>query len=198
MPEGTQSNQPGGTPGGENGTPGGMPGGTGGTQNQQATTPPTFDAWLAGQDEATKNLLDGHTKGLQTALASERAAHSDLAKQVKDLAAKAEKGSDAEKTLTELSGKLQVAEARAAFFEEAIKPEVGCTNPTLAFLLAREGQYFSRRGDPDWEAIRKAAPELFRAPGGTNRPGSADGGAGGNQQRPFSMNDAIRRGAGRG
>ena len=65
------------------------------------------------------------------------------------------------------------------FYEEVSWPEIGCTNPTLAFLVATGDELFDRKGNPNWEAIKAAAPELFRKAG----VGSADGGAGGRSRR---------------
>ena len=174
---------------------GGQPGATG-DQQQQAQTPPNFETWYATQDESTRGLIDTHTRGLKSALDSERQLRADLSKQLKDAAGKLEKGSDAEKALTDLQAKLQQAENRAAFIETAIKPEIGCINPKLAYLVASTEQLFNRHGDPDWEAIRKAAPELFRIT--PLRTGSADGGAGNGSTPPADMNQLIRRAAGRG
>jgi len=87
---------------------------------------------------------------------------------------------------------LQVAERKAAFNEDASRPEVGCSNPKAAYALATAEDLFDRQGRPDWNALKQVAPELFRKPG----PGNSDGGAGnGNQPHP-TMNDIIRRAAG--
>lgn len=106
------------------------------------------------------------------------------------MSAKAEKGSDPERALGELQAKADAAERRAAFAEDAGRPEIGCINPRVAWMVAEAGAMFSKAGLPDWQAIRQAAPELFR-----RAAGSADGGAG-NQQAPrLDMNATIRRGA---
>ena len=135
---------------------------------------PTFESFYGGLDEAARGLVDGHISGLKNALQSERQQRGELAKQIKDLAGKSEKGSELEKQLTEASAKLELAERRATFFEDAAKPEIGCTNARLAFVLAQAEELFDKRGAPDWNAIKAAAPELFRRVGA----GSADGGAG--------------------
>ena len=70
-------------------------------QGQQQTqqeggqqTPASFEAWLAGQPEDVKRL------------ASEREQRKQLATQLRDATGKLEKGSDAARTLEEISGKL--------------------------------------------------------------------------------------------
>ena len=176
--------------------------GTGGTPDQNADgnqgggTPPekpTFDTWYTGLDATGKELLDSHVAGLKNALATERANRGDLAKQIKDLAAKAEKGSELERQLGEASTRLAEAERRATFAEDAIKPEIGCSNVKAAYALAVAEGLFDARGRTDWAGLKTAAPELFRKPG----PGSADGGAGHNQTPRMDMNALILRAAGR-
>lgn len=159
----------------------------------QSEPPPTFDAWLGSQDETVKGLIGGRFQNLESALTTERQERGNLAKQVKDLAAKAEKGSELEKQLTTMQNALQVAERRAAFNEDASRPEVGCSNPKAAYALAVADDLFDRQGRPDWNAIKQVAPELFRKPG----PGNSDGGAGNGNTPHLTMNDIIRRAAGR-
>jgi hypothetical protein len=184
--------------GGTGGTPDGSGGGngnqqSGGTPGEQQPAP-TFEQWYAGLDATVKGLVDDHVTGLKTSLNTERQERGNLAKQVKDLAAKAEKGSDLEKQITAMQNALQVAERRAAFVEDALRPEVGCSNAKAAYALAVAEDLFDRQGRPDWNALKAVAPELFRKPG----PGNADGGAGGKQPPSLTMNDIIRRAAGRG
>lgn len=175
---------------------GGMPEpGSGG--NQDGGTPPempTFETWYTGLDEQGRGLVDGHVMGLKSALATERQNRADLSKQIKDLAAKAEKGSEAEKQLLDTFAKLEAAERRAAFAEDAIRPEIGCSNVKAAYALAVAEDLFDSKGRVDWTGLKSAAPELFRKPG----PGSADGGAGVNHTPRMDMNMIIRRAAGRG
>ena len=154
----------------------------------------TFETWYGGLEAPAKSLFDTHITGLKTALDTERTNRAALAKQIKDLAAKADKGSELEKQLTDASAKLEAAERRAAFAEDAIKPEIGCTNVKAAFALAQAEDLFDRHGRPDWNALKATAPELFRKP----TVGSADGGAGTNQGPKLDMNTLIRRAAGRG
>lgn len=166
-----------------------------GQQNAGQEQPFDFDAWLGEQPEQVRKGYEGHTAKLQSALASEREQRKEVARQLKELTGKAEKGSEAEKTLGEMSSKLELAEQRAAFFEESNKPEIGCTNPKAAFLVAKAEGLFTKRGDPDWPAIKAAAPELFasrKAP-----PGHAGSGNGSQPPPTGGMNAYIRAAAGR-
>jgi hypothetical protein len=150
----------------------------------------TFETWLDKQDASVKDMYSKHTAGLTSALQKEREERKGLSDKIKELLPQAEKGSEFEKKLTETVGQLDLAEKRAAFSEEAIKPEIGCINPRAAFLLAKADDLFDRSGHPNWTAIKKAAPELFMTEGST------DGGAGGDQHKSASsnsMNDFIRR-----
>lgn len=156
--------------------------------------PVTWDAWLETQDETVRGLVGDRFKVLESALKSERNQRSDLARQLRDVTAKAEKGSELEKALTEVSAQLEVTERRAAFYEEAGRPEIGCTNPRLAYLAAVEGDLIDKRGRIDWEALKASAPELFRP---RVPQGNAGAGTGGPPPAQKSMNDFIRRAAGR-
>jgi hypothetical protein len=158
-------------------------------------TPPTFEyeSWFAKLAPHEQEGLDAHTTALKNALESERTQRKQFSKELRDLTQKAEKGSEAEKTLGEMSSRLEQAEQRAAFYEEAGRPEIGCSNPRAAFLVASAEGLFTKRGDPDWPAIKAAAPELF---GRKTPPGNAGVGNGSPPATP-SMNDFIRAASGR-
>lgn len=164
------------------------------TQQQGSEKPPqSWDAWLEAQPEDVKSLYEQHTSGLKNTVSATRKERDELAKQVKDLAKNAEKGSDLEKSLTDISAKLEAAERRAAFYEDAGKPGIDCRNPKAAYALAQADGLFDRHGAPDWAAIKAAAPELFGKP---TPPGNAGAGTG---APPVTqdMNAFIRRMAGR-
>lgn len=170
--------------------PGAASNGDGGTPAPELT----FDAWYGALDDKAKGLFDNHVTGLKAALNTERDNRAALSKQIKDLAAKAEKGSELEKQLSEASQKLEQAERRAEFMADALRPEIGCSNAKAAYALAVADDLFDRHGRPDWNTLKSLAPELFRKPG----LGSADGGAGAQQAPKMDMNALIRRAAGRG
>lgn len=159
----------------------------------EGATPESWDKFLEAQPEPIKQLYNTHTTGLQNAVRATREERDGLAKQIKDLLPKAEKGSEFEKGLQDAVTRLEVAERRAAFVEEAVKPEIGCRNPRAAFLLAQAENLFTRSGAPDWKAIQTAAPELFGKP---TAPGN---GGNGTQDPPqkADMNNYIRRASGR-
>jgi hypothetical protein len=163
---------------------------------EQAQTPPPFEyeTWLGEQPVHIQAGLEARTQGLVSALESERSQRKEFSKQLRELSSKAEKGSEAEKQLSEMTSRLEQAEQRAAFYEEAGRPEIGCSNTKAAYLIAVADGLFTKRGDPDWPAIKAAAPELF----GRKLP-SGNAGAGAGQPPPTgaTMNQIIRAATGR-
>lgn len=159
----------------------------GGTPEGQGETPEPveFDAWLEGQDETVRGLIDGHTKGLKSALDTERNNAKALAKQIRELSGKLDANSDAAKQLTELSGKLETEQKRADFYEAATA--AGCRNLRLAWLAASADGL-------TLDQVRAQHPDLFARPA-TNAGNGAATAAGGAAR---DMNAYIRRAAGRG
>lgn len=160
----------------------------GGGDEEQS--PFNFDAWLGEQPATVKDGLAQHTAALKNALENERSQRKEFSKQLRELTAKAEKGSEAEKTLGEMSTRLEQAEQRAAFYEEAGRAEIACTNPKAAFLVASADGLFNKRGQPDWPAIKAAAPELFGRKGPP--PGNAGSGNGSPPAPAADINAFIR------
>jgi len=187
MPE-PAGNPPAGNP------PATPPTGDQGAGTQQTTTPPaSWDEYVTTLPAEVKALYETHTTGLRTALQSERQQRGELAKQIKDLAAKAEKGSENERQLQTMSAQLEAANQRADFMAEATKPEIGCSNAHLAYIAAREAGAIDQKGRVNWEALKTAYPELFKP----KVPAGAAGAGTQNPPQATTMNDFIRRAAGR-
>jgi hypothetical protein len=163
------------------------------TTQQTSETPVSYESWYETQSDDVRKMIDGHLTGLRNTVKATRQERDGLAEQIKELLPKAEKGSELEKSLTDISSKLEQTERRAAFAEEATKPEIGCRNPKAAYLLAVADNLFDKRGNPDWDKIKAAAPELFGAPAVNANAGSGTG------QKPpqADMNTLIRRQTGR-
>jgi phage antirepressor YoqD-like protein len=153
----------------------------------------TFDGWLGEQPDEIKTLLEGHTKGLKSALESERETRKTLEKQVRDLAAKAEKDSDAQKELAGIADQLGEADRKTDFYEAA--HAAGVTNLKLAYVVATTDGMFDRRGQVNFETLKQSYPELF----GVKQTVKGNAGTGTNTEPPTSgdMNAFIRRAAGR-
>jgi hypothetical protein len=156
-----------------------------------------FDSWLGEQPEHVRGGYERTTGGLKSALEQERSQRKELAKELKRLGGLAEQGSEAQKALGEMSTRLEQAEQRAAFYEEANKSEIGCSNPKAAFLVAQAEGLFRRSGEPDWAAIKASAPELFGRKTPTP-PGHAGNGNNAPPTPAAGMNAYIRQAAGRG
>jgi hypothetical protein len=155
-------------------------------------TPQTFEAWIVAQGDDVKGLVDSHVKGLKSALTAEREQRQQLADALKKAGADAEEGSKLKESLTQLSTKLDAEAKRADFYEQA--GAEGVTNLKLAWMAARDSDLFDRRGNPDWAALKAQFPELFRKP---SVPGVNVGNGTQTPPAPASMNDFIRRTAGR-
>lgn len=153
-----------------------------------------FDDWLKGQDENIQSMLEGHTKGLKSALESERGSRKDLEKQLREMAKASEKGSDLQTQLNSLADELQGADRKADFYEAA--HAAGVRNLKLAFTVATSDEMFDKHGRVNFNEMKKAYPELFA----TNQPAPrGDAGNGTNSTKPKSggMNTFIRNAAGR-
>ena len=159
------------------------------------TQPRTWDAVLGALPEPDKQLYEQHTSGLKSALDNERRERRGLETQIRELASKAEKGSEQKRVLDEMSVQLTTANERADFFEEGARPEIGCTGLQLAWLaIQARREDFVKRGRVDWANFKAAYPQLFA------QPVSPPGHAGTNTQaQPVAqtMNSLIRRAAGR-
>ena len=141
----------------------------------------TFEAWLESQSDEVKSRFNEGTQGLRTALKSERDNAKTLSGQLKDLQGKVTEGSEAAKQIAELQKqlsekdqKLAESERREAFTTSA--KSAGCTNAKAAYAIAVSGDMFKKNGDPDWNAIKQEAPELFgkKNPNGNAGSGTND------------------------
>jgi hypothetical protein len=130
------------------------------TTNPPAGDPPAdFDAWLGSQDESIKTLYATHTSGLQSALKSERDARGKAEKDMRELAKKAEKGSELEAALTKQADRLGALEKQAAFQEKA--HSAGVRNLRLAFMAASQADMVDANGNCDFAKLKTEYPELF-------------------------------------
>lgn len=172
------------------------------SDSQQAapTTEPTtdfdFDTWLGEQPEHVKKGYEGKTQGLHSALEKERDGRKKMSDEIKRLSGLADAGTATKTALDEMSTRLERAERQADFYREAGKGENLCSNPEAAFLVASAKDLFNKRGEPDWAAIKAAAPELFQRT--KTPPGNAGSGNGSPPPVKGDMNAFIRAQTGRG
>jgi hypothetical protein len=154
-----------------------------------------WDAFLETLPPEVKALHEQHEAGLRNTVQATRQ-ERDAFKARLDALIKGLDGQEPEavkRQLQELQDSVETANARAAFFEDAARPDVGCRNAKLAWMVAQADNLFDRRGNPDWEAIRQAAPELFGAAIPQSNAGS---GASSPPSAKTSMDDIIRQRAG--
>lgn len=123
--------------------------------------PQTWDAWFEAQSDEAKALYKAHHDGLLNTVKATRSERDQLAQQLKDATSKLQEGSEARQALEKLSGQLETANRRAAFYEAATSREVGCRNPKLAWLAAQESGAVNEKGEVNWETLKQGYPELF-------------------------------------
>lgn len=186
MPE----NQQGGTPQ--------QPPADGGTPASEPVV--VWDTWIQGQSDEVKTAYATHTQGLRNTVQATRQERDALSQQLSQLQSALGKNSpdEAKRLIEQMTHDLDAANRRTAFVEEAVRPETGCTNPKAAYALAQAENLFDRRGNPDWAAIKAAAPELFGGRQGSQIPPGHAGAGTGIPPQDTSMNAFIRRAAGRG
>jgi signal recognition particle GTPase len=162
-------------------------------QSQQQQAVKSWDEIYKALPEDQRKAYDEHVQGLNNTVKATREERNGLQEQLKALLPKAEKGSELEKALNDALVKLDIADKRSNFIEEAVKPEIGCHNLKAAYALAQADpdKYFKRNGAADWEALKADAPELFgpKVPDGNGGDGTNNGG------KPTNMNDLIRNAA---
>ena len=184
----------GGSGGGEGGTQGTEDGERGKTKKQEGEML-TYDKWLANQPEEVQNLIGDHTNSLKSALDDERESRKKFETQLRDLAKKAEDGSEAQKRLEAMADQAAEADLKATFYEDAHK--AGVSNLKLAYMVAKQDDLFDKRGNVNFEQLKKDYPELFG--GGSKVPGNAGNGTDDDDDKPRGgMNAFIRKATGRG
>lgn len=159
-------------------------------QSQQQQAVKSWDEIYKALPEDQRKAYDEHVQGLNNTVKATREERNGLQEQLKALLPKAEKGSELEKALNDALVKLDAADKRSNFIEEAVKPEIGCHNLKAAYALAlsEPEKYFKRSGATDWETLKKDAPELF----GPITPDGSGGEGTNNDGKPLSMNELIR------
>lgn len=162
------------------------------TTEGTSETPATFDEWIQAQPEDVQHLVTGHTAGLRSALDSERSERKALARQLRELTAKAEEGSELRGQLEKLNADYEITARKAAFYEGA---PGNVTNVRLAYLAAQDLGILEKDGSVDWSELQSAAPELFRRQ--QTPPAHAGNGTGQPPATRATMNDFIRAAAGR-
>jgi hypothetical protein len=160
--------------------------------DDQAQVPVTFETWLEKQDATVKGLLDGHTKGLKSALESERESRKTLEKDLREMAKKADAGSDSQTKLTGMADQLAESDRKADFYDAA--HTAGVSNLALAYLAAKEKGLIDSKNRVNFDEMKKIFPELFG--GKPVAAGNAGNGTEGTPKGANDMNAYIRKAAG--
>jgi hypothetical protein len=153
-------------------------------QADQAQPIADYEAWFKSQPKPVQDAITGHITKLRSALDSERAERSNLAKQIKELLPKADKGSELEKQLQGFQANLETAERRADFYEAA--GPAGVSNLKLAWITAQADDLITNHTDSKGRVnferlfgdLKERYPELFAQKRAPVPPGNAGSGAG--------------------
>ena len=172
--------------------------GAGAAKDGAGTTPPaTFDELYETQDEHTRGLIDGHVKGLKSALDGERASKKELERALREAAAKAEKGSEAQQALTAAADQARASKVRSEFYLQA--HQAGVADLALAYLAATEDKLVREDGTADFAELKKRHPALFGGvAAAAAAAGAANAGAGSrtpSRGQTTDMNELLRRAA---
>lgn len=171
------------------------------SQNQTAQSgEQTFDftSFSETLDEATRTGLQKHfeteTAGLKSALESERELRKRTESMMRELSAKADKGSELEAKLKELEASFEEATRYSQFLEEASKHSV--IDGVAAWAIAKARNLFKSDGSVDVEELKKSSPYLFAEKRQADTHGGR-GTQGDHKAAKTDMNSIIRRWAGR-
>ena len=154
-----------------------------------------WDTWHKALPEPAQQLIAQRESGLKTALASERDARKTAEKDLRDVAAKLEKGSEAQNEVIKLADAVAEGTAKADFYEEAHK--AGVSNLKLAYHVASTEGFMDKRGNANFDKMKEQYPELFgrKAPPPSGNAGDGTGTAPTGKKK--DMNTFIRTVAGK-
>lgn len=124
-----------------------------------------WDALVKAHPEA-ESLYEGRTSGLKSALDKERDKAAEATKELRKLARDADEKTAAalNKLADEKDAEIEQARRESAFYREAAASGVPGDKLARAWLICKNGDYFTKRGDPDIVAMKTELPELFQAP----------------------------------
>ena len=153
-----------------------------------------WETWHGELPEPAQKLVADHVSGLKTALDSERDARKTAEGDLRDVAGKLEKGSEAQNEVLKLADAVAAGNLKADFYEDAHK--AGVSNLKLAHHIATTDDLFDRKGNVNFDKMKEAYPELFvtkKAP--PANPGDGTGGKLPGEK--VDMNALIRKKANR-
>jgi len=119
-----------------------------------------YEKWFEAQPQEVKDLLTERFTALENTVKATRQERDSLSTELRELGKKAEKGSELELKLSEITSRMTQAEKKATFLEKAHKE--GCLRPSAAYAIASAENMFDDQGEPDFKKLRETTPELFR------------------------------------
>jgi hypothetical protein len=160
--------------------------------NDPPVPPANWDALLASLPDDIRDLTqtlheadhESKVTGLKSALGKERDSASATAKQLRELAKTSEAVTaealnklavEKDKLAAEKDAELETARKESTFYREAAAAGVSADKLARAWLLCRNADYFTKRGDPDIAAMKAEIPELFAAPQTTTQTNAGTG-----------------------
>lgn len=139
------------------------------TEDKSGETPAAkyadWDALVKAHPEVAE-LYEVKTSGLKSALDKERDAATEASKELRKLAKETDEKTAAalNKLADEKDAEIEQARRESAFYREAAASGVPGDKLARAWLICRNGDYFTKRGDPDIQAMKTELPELFVQP----------------------------------
>ena len=115
--------------------------------------------WHDALPKEAQELIATRESGLKTALDTERDARKTAETDLRAVAKKLEKGSEAQKEVLKLADTVAEGTKKSDFYEDAHK--AGVSNLKLAFLVATDEGLFDKRGNANFDKLKENFPELF-------------------------------------
>lgn len=167
-----------------------------GTEVQPKEEPKALEwkPWHDALPKEAQELVADREKGLKSALDTERDARKTAETDLRTVAKKLEKGSEAQKEVLKLADEVAEGATKADFYEDAHK--AGVSNLKLAYHVATTEDLFDKKGNVNFEKMKEAYPELFgKKQVAKGNAGEGTGSAPGGQA--MGMNEFIRKSAGK-
>jgi hypothetical protein len=142
-------------------------------------TPEKYADWdaLVKAHPEVGELYEGKTSGLKSALDKERDKAAEASKALRTLAKEADEKTAAalKKQADEMDAAVEDARRESTFYREAAAAGIPGDRLARAWLIAKNGDYFTKRGDPDIQSLKTELPELFTQPAAKPRPTAGAG-----------------------
>ncbi len=161
----------------------------------ESESAPDFETWLSKAPDELKTTIEplfkAHVEKLMTTVKDTRKERDTFQKELRDAIKKLDATSDEAKKFEGIADKLDEANKKAEFYEEA--PTNGCRNLKAAFALVKSEDLYTKHGAVDWKQLKEIAPEFFGEKSRLPVKKSAGNGTDSDVPSSHSMNDWIRK-----